>query len=243
MTPEGNGIYRMDGIPWNEPGCIHTADEAIKYINNVGFLPLFSNSVPGFSLEEHTGIDYWWSEDIERDPWEWRIEIARTGEVAYGKFFSKKAGFVSKEWLPYFVNYRRDGYDFEGKYSDGLASYQEKNIMDLFSDENCDMEYFSPELKSLSHFQGSRSKFDSVIQNLMMEFYLVTKDFQRRVNKKGEEYGWSIAVYCTPEHLFGDELVYSAYKEEPTESFTRILEHMKELYPEAKEKDIIRVIK
>ena len=37
----------------------------------------------------------------------------RYGKVAYGKFFDKKAGFISLEWLPYFANYRRSGYDFD----------------------------------------------------------------------------------------------------------------------------------
>jgi hypothetical protein len=48
----------------------------------------------------------------------WREIIARTEEVAYGKYFGGKSGFVSKEWFPVFANYRRDGYDFrEGKVS------------------------------------------------------------------------------------------------------------------------------
>lgn len=40
--------------------------------NESGFLPLFKNGIPGFSLEERTVPDYWWSGDEERDPWEWR---------------------------------------------------------------------------------------------------------------------------------------------------------------------------
>lgn len=65
-------------------------DEAIEYINKVGFLPLFKNDIPGFSLEDRTVPELWWSEDPARDPWEWREIIARRGDVAYGKFFDKK---------------------------------------------------------------------------------------------------------------------------------------------------------
>lgn len=57
--------------------------------------------------------EYWWCEDPKVDPWMWREIIARSGEIAYGKFFDKKAGFISIDWLPIFANYRRDGYDFE----------------------------------------------------------------------------------------------------------------------------------
>ena len=41
-----------------------------------------------------------------------RAIIARRHDIVYGKFFDKKAGFISKKWLPVFANYRRDGYDF-----------------------------------------------------------------------------------------------------------------------------------
>ena len=83
----------------------------ISDINEIGFLPFFKNEIEGFSVEEHTSNLYWWTGNKEQDSWEWRELIARSGEVAYGKFFHKKAGFISKKWFPYFAYYRRDGYD------------------------------------------------------------------------------------------------------------------------------------
>ncbi len=38
------------GVDWDDLECIHTVDEAIEYINKVGFLSLFKNEIPGFSL-------------------------------------------------------------------------------------------------------------------------------------------------------------------------------------------------
>ena len=35
------------------------------------------------------------------------------------------------EWLPCFVNYRRDGYDFDALWDDGKASIRQKKMMDL----------------------------------------------------------------------------------------------------------------
>jgi hypothetical protein len=35
----------MYGLDWNNSKCIHTVDDAIEYINKVGFLPLFKNSI------------------------------------------------------------------------------------------------------------------------------------------------------------------------------------------------------
>ena len=83
---------------------------------------------------------YWWSEDPQRDPWVWREIIARRGDIAYGKFFHNKAGFISKKWFPYFANYRRAGYDFDARWDDELASFRQKKIMDLFMDDRIDEE-------------------------------------------------------------------------------------------------------
>ena len=126
-----NGNWIMQGVEPNDPKCIHTVEEATTYIEKVGFLPLFKNEITGFSLEEFTVPEYWWSDDPEKDPWKWREVIAKRGEIAYGKFFGKKAGFISKKWLPVFANYRRDGYDFDALYEDGKAPYKQKLIMDI----------------------------------------------------------------------------------------------------------------
>ena len=227
-----NGTWIMYGVEWDDPECLHTVQDAINYINEVGFLPLFKNDIPGFSLEERTVPEYWWCGDPEVDPWEWRELIARSGEVAYGKFFEKKAGFISKEWLPYFVNYRRDGYDFDALYEDGKASARQKKIMDLFAEELIDEEYYSNELKEKAGFGKDGAKgFDGIMTGLQMQMYLCVRDFRQRKNKKGEAYGWPIAIYATPEHMWGFDYARSAYAESPTESAKRIAKHIMDVYP------------
>ena len=197
-----SGTWIMYGVSEDDPECIHTVEQAIEYINEIGFLPLFKNEIPGFSLEERTVPEYWWSGDIERDPWEWREIIARTGQVAYGKFFDKKAGFISKEWLPYFANYRRDGYDFDALWDDEKASMKQKKIMDLFAEENADAELYSSEVKQRAGFgKDGEKNFDGTVTDLEMKTYLCVRDFRQRKNKKGETYGWAIAVYATPEQI------------------------------------------
>ena len=52
-----SGTWIMYGVSREDPECIHTVDEAVEYINKVGFLPLFKNEIPGFSLEERTAPD------------------------------------------------------------------------------------------------------------------------------------------------------------------------------------------
>lgn len=241
--PNESGTWIMYGVSWDDPECLHTVDEAIEYINEVGFLSLFKNDVPGFSLEERTVPEYWWSGDVNVDPWEWREIIARSGKIAYGKFFDKKAGFISKEWMPYFINIRRDGYDFDALWEDGKASFSQKKIMDLYADELMDEEYFSNELKKKAGFgKGGEKGFDGIMTSLQVEMYLCTHDFRQRKNKKGESYGWPIAVYATPEHLWGYDHVTSAYKEEPEDSAKRISNHIKDIYPIATAEQIRNII-
>lgn len=173
---------RMHGMKWDNPECIHSVDEAIKYINEFGFLPLFKNDIDGFSLEERTVPEYWWSDNPEIDPWMWRAIIARRHDIVYGKFFDKKAGFISKKWLPVFANYRRDGYDFDALYDDGKAPNKHKKIMVNFMEDNADSEIYSNELKKQAGFGKDGEKgFDGAITNLMMQTYLCNCDFKKRL--------------------------------------------------------------
>ena len=148
----------MHGLNADDPNCIKNVEQLQEYIEKIGFLPLFRNEIPGFSVEEHTAADSWWSEDPESDPWEWRKIIAGNGRIAYGKFFDKKAGFISRGWLPAFANYRRDGYDFDARWDDELASIRSKKIMDLFAEENADRELYSFEVKRQAGFGSSGEK-------------------------------------------------------------------------------------
>ena len=103
----------------------------------------------------------------------WREIIARSGKVAYGKFFYKKSGFISVEWLPVFANYRRDGYDFDALYEDGKAPWKQKKIMDNFIEDKVDSEILSNQLKVMAGFGKDGEKgFDGAVTTLMMQLYL-----------------------------------------------------------------------
>lgn len=235
-----SGQWIMYGVKEDDPECLHTIEEAIDYINHIGFLPLFKNDIPGFSLEERTVSDYWWSGDA-RDPWERREIIARKGEIAYGKFFDKKAGFISKKWFPYFANLRRDGYDFDARWDDGFAPIRQKKIMDLFED---DTTLYSFEIKKNACFgKDGEKNFEGTITELQRQLYLCAIDFRKRKNKKGAEYGWPVAVYAKPEYLYGYDYVSTAYSEKPEASYERIRKYLSEVYPIATDKQVKKVIR
>lgn len=237
-----NGEWIMRGLSWNNPYRIRSWRELVNWINEVGFLPLFANGIDGFSAEEHVSPDFWWTGDRGQDPWEWREIIARSREVAYGKFFNKKAGFISLDWLPRFANYRRNGYDFDSLYDEGLASARSKYIMDVFSDGDGgwkDDLIYSTELKKLAGFGKEGAKnFPGIVTDLQMQLYLVVVDFKRRQNKRGNEYGMPVSILLPPEAVWGYDAVTSAYSEAPEASAEYIAEQIRRLWPSASEPEI-----
>ena len=124
-----NGEWIMYGCSEDDPERIQTTGELREMIHRIGFVPLFSNQISGFSVEEHTLSRDWWTDDPERDPWAWRQILSREPDIAYGKFFDKKAGFISREWFPVFANYRRNGYDFDALWEDGLTGRRENIVL------------------------------------------------------------------------------------------------------------------
>lgn len=235
-----NGTWIMHGLAWDDPCRIRTWQELIQWVDEVGFLPLFQNEISGFSAEEHTSASFWWSGDPEQDPWEWRQLMARSGRVAYGKFFGKKAGFISKAWFPRFANWRRDGYDFDSRWEDARASLRQKRIMDQFAARQ---ELYSFELKGLAGFgKGGEKNFEGTVTDLQMGGYLLIRDFRQRLNKKGQPYGWPISVYATPEALWGYDHIASAYSEDPARSRELVYEQVCLHFPAATEDSLQAVL-
>lgn len=235
-----NGEWIMRGPAWDDPACIHSWQELVGWIDEVGFLPLFRNGIDGFSAEERTCPTDWWSGDETRDPWEWRQLIARSGRVAYGKFFGKKAGFISKAWFPDFANWRRDGYDFDSRWDDGLATARQKKIMDQFTEADALLSY---ELKERAGFgKGGEKNFEGTVTDLQMSSYLIIRDFRQKLNKKGQPYGWPRAGYTTPEALWGTECIAAAYATDPVQSRAKVFCQIQNQFPAATEERLRAVL-
>lgn len=219
---------------------VHNAMELEVLAQQMGFLPFFPCSIPDFSIEEFTPARYWFVDGVD-GPWEWRMELARRGVVAYGKLFAKKAGLVSREWYPDLANYRRDGYDFDARYEEGLASYREKCVMDVLLREGPTL---SKDLKRLAGFGGDGLKgFDTVITNLQMQTYVTVHSFEYAHDKHGNPYGWGIAKYAITEDVLGADVTREAYSRTPEESKARIIRHLGTLCPKTFDDDLTRLIR
>lgn len=235
-----NGSWTPQG-PDRHHAKVLTPEELENYVNQVGFLPLFAMpGVPGFSAEEISPREYWWTGNA-LDPWEWRGILAGRGNVAYGKFFAGKAGFISKEWFPLFASYRRDGYDFDSRWEDGLATTRQKKIIDTLDRYGM---LLSPELKGLAGFgKGGEKGYEGVISLLMMQTYIVLRGFEQRRNKKGEPYGWAVALYSSAEQLFGGDYIASGYKTAPQKAREEIERRVLTVSPAADLNAIRKMIK
>lgn len=209
---------------------LRTDKDIVALVREIGFLPFFAGGIAGFSVEELCPADLWFREGVD-GPWEWKSPIIGSGECVYGKVFGGKAGFVSKEWLPDFANYRRDGYDFDSRCDEGIAPHKDRYVFETVSKSGA---ILSKELKRRCNFRkGGNVGFETVITRLQMQLYVTVSDFVYLRDKKGKPYGWGVAEYTTPEARFGYDFVTSAYGREPKESGARIAEHLRKLLPSA----------
>ena len=183
---------------------IHTCAELSDFVQQVGFLPLLDSGIRGFSAEELVDDDcrYVMLPDGGWDwpLWKWKGPVVTGGNCVYGKFFNKKAGFVSLEWWPDLCNFRRHVHPApeEGSIEETiLITLQEHGSL------------ITRELRALCGFDGPkmRSRFDSYITRLQMACRIVTEDFVYPVDKHGHEYGWGWSLLTTPERLYGRDAI------------------------------------
>ena len=227
--------WSLHGVSRKDPLRVSSVEEAIALVNELGFLPCFRNAVSGFSLEERTCAEDWWTGNEDADPWEWRRLIAESGKAAYGKFFSGKAGFISLEYLPLFIAFRRDCTDFDVRWEEGEAAWREKRIMDCFEQRP---EWFACDLKAAAGFgKDGEKNFSGVMTGLEMKTYLCIRDFRQRLSKQMRPFGWHVSVYSTPEEIFGEETVRSAYGLGTDAARERVMTRLEELYPRSTEEE------
>lgn len=217
---------------------IYNSAQLMELIQQIGFLPLLDSGITGYSAEELVSDDcrYVVFPDGGWDwpLWKWKGPIVTEGNCVYGKFFDKKAGFISKAWWPDFYNYRRSQHPVPAE-----SSIEETILLTL--QEQGSM--ITRELRAACGFTGPkmRSKFDAYVTRLQMGCYIVTEDFVYPQDKHGREYGWGWSLLTTPEQLLGREACWC--QRTPEESFQRIYNHFRTILPDATERQIMKLLK
>ncbi len=222
---------------------IGSMQELMDAIDELGFVPFFANEIKGFSIEEHIGRGCWYNDGDNGfwPAWEWKGPVISQMHCAYGKFLRNKAMYVSSEWFPDFANFRRDGYDFDARYDDGLASFYDKELYELLAGNAPVM---SKGLKHMGNYgKNGRKGFDTMITRLQKQCYVLISDFRYETDRYGNEYGWGVAEYSTPEKFMGSEFRDSVYKRTPEESLSRVLEQLCRILPDAGIAEIKKIVR
>ncbi len=213
----------------------------------LGFLPFFRCGIPGFSIEEMIAREYWFTD--EEGAWEWKGPIIREGHCAYGKFFNRKAGFVSRAWLPDWINYRRsrplapnedtaalDDVVMQVILAEGSATIQELRHLLGFAWGR--KRRTAPAAGSEEYPEEEKIALDPILTRLQMEARLVIADFEYAVDRHGNPYGWGMARYAAPETLYGPLPAEGT----PAESFERLRDHFRRMFPEEPESRLRKLI-
>lgn len=215
---------------------IKTKEDMEEIVTEAGILPLFTNSIPGFSVEEHVDPSVWFSD--APGPWEWKGPVVRETGCAYGKFFERKAAFVRPDLFFHLCNFRRDGYDFDARFDDGLASFRERDLFELV---DLRAPVLSRDLKAEGGYgKGGKKGFDTLITSLQMKCYITIEDFAYDRDKNGKPYGWGVSVYTTPEKFFGAEKIREAYRAPTEKSRGIVAEAIASVVPYASDRAVAR---
>ena len=214
---------------------VRSRQDLIDAIEKNGIVPYFSTSIPGFSLEEHCSPAVLFS-DSGDDTWEWKGPVIQATGCAYGKLFEKKAAYVRTDLFLDLANYRRDGYDFDARYDDGLARFQDKQLYDLIEKK---APVLSKDLRESGGYARScrwenmegKKGFDTSITRLQEQCYVIISNFIYTLDKKGNRRGWGVAQYSTPEIFMGAAFSEKVYQRKPEESYERLMEHLSSLFP------------
>ncbi len=213
----------------------------LEAIKTRGIIPFFENPVTGFSIEEMTPPGSWFT-DEDLGPWDWKVDVVQSGEIVYGKFLcGGKAAFATPEWYAHLRNWRLSQEKFR-------PTSEGRKVLKLIEKEGSCV---SRQVRELLNVKKSKS--DSVLANLMNGTRLIIGDIQRVYKGPNLEYkGWQTASYCTPESLFerpaedfgpwhigGSTLKCDCT---PEESYSKLRNHIKELFPEATEKQLDKII-
>lgn len=222
---------------------IHNFNDFLTELYQAGLSVGGENNEEVFSLCDYFGDEICWhTEVVDTDPWEWRMRVLdEKDDIAYGKYFFKKSGYITKEWFPYFYAIRRGRMVLEEEYEAGTISQYAKQIYQLIK------EYRELPLHLIKQYGGftkeDKSKFDRAITELQMRFFITMSGRARKLSNAGEEYGWSSTVFCLVEDFFGEELIKKAEGIDPEYAYKKIYEQIYILNPGAAEKKVKKFIK
>ncbi len=191
----------------------------------------WTNVMPDCPIAWHTG-------DPKTDPWEWRMRVLEErDDIAYGKVFFGTSGYITKEWYPYFLSVRRQGFTFDEWYNEGKAGQLEKRIYDAI-EQNGHMALHDLK-RECGIAKETSGQFERALTNLQKNLFITMCGRMQKLSRTGEPYGWNSTVFATVEDFWGEDLTPNI---SVAEAYEKIRERILLLNPEAKERDIKKFI-
>ncbi len=182
-------IHRTEG-EIRKPAVLNQ-EGMLSLIKEYRLIPFFVNPIPGYSIEEHTPSEFWFTEE-DLGPWDWKIECVRSGDIAYGKFLcGGKAAFATVDVYREIINWRRS-----------LPRYKptpdQQKVLDYVE------EHGSISVSEVRRLMGmKKAAADSLLGKLQMQTRILTGDITRVYRGADLTYsGWQRSSFCAPEALF-----------------------------------------
>lgn len=174
----------------------------LSLIQEFQLVPFFVNIIPGYSIEEHTPPELWFT-DENLGPWDWKIECIQSGDVAYGKFlYGGKAAFATVDVYREIINWRRS----LPKYK---PSPDQKKVLDYIE------EHGSVSVSDVRQLMGlKKAAADALLAKIQMQTRIITGNIARVYRGADLRYnGWQRSSFCTPEALFEEmDFPFPGYK-------------------------------
>lgn len=183
----------------------------------------------------------WHTENMETDPWEWRMRVLQEREdIAYGKVFFGKSGYITKEWYPYFLAVRRGGQSMDEAYEAGNISRYAKMIYSAIADDGAVPTHA---LRGLCGFgPEDKAKMERALTELQGKLYITMCGNQQKISRSGALYGWSSTMFCTAEAFWDGEVFAKAARIDASDAEARIRKRIYEMNPAAQEKKVKKFI-
>ena len=229
---------------------INSKESLAEAVKKFGILPFFPNYVKGLSIEEMCAPGMLFGGNHDEGCWEWKGPVIRKRESAYGKFFQRKAGFISLEVLPDFLNYRRSLVPVKSgstdemlleiiRENDSISSTELKQL--IFGKHRRDDPNSLPENEISLPIVTKRKSLETPLQRLQMGGWIIISDFEYKITKSGERYGWGVARYSTPEVTF-PEIMEKEITKSPAESLEIMVKELKKKISSAKTKSLLKLL-
>ncbi len=214
-------------------------ESMVRLIQEFRLVLFFSNPVPGYSIQEHTPADSWFTED-NLGPWDWKIDCVQTGDIAYGKFlWGGKAAFATVDVYRELMNWRRS----LPKYS---PTGEQQKVLDLMEERGS---ITVTDVRLL--LQVKKAAADALLSRLQMQTRVITGDITRVYRGPDLKYsGWQRSSFCAPEALFEDmDFPFPGYRPRtltssltPSESLDYLKETVRNVCGDISERILMKMI-